>query len=80
MAKTWTYKYNGNTIEVKNSVCRGEELVVNGSLQDKTYAIFSARLWGRLQSGEEIKVTLGGTWSVKCYLFVDNILQNIVPK
>lgn len=75
MAKTWTYKYGSNTIEVKNGVA-GEELYVNGQLQDKKTGIkFSSDLKGKLDSGEEIKASLGGAITVKCNLFVNNELQ-----
>jgi len=80
MAKTWTYKYGGNTIEVKNSVFSGEELRVNGRLQNKQVNLLSAQLTGKLDSGEEIKANIGGTWTIKCRLFIDHVLQEPLPK
>jgi len=75
MARTWTYHYNGSTIEVKNSLTLAE-LYVNGKLQDNHNGLsFSGKLTGRLESGEEIKASLGGSFSIECSLFVNNELQ-----
>jgi len=75
MAKTWTYQYNGSTIEVKNSMTLAE-LYVNGELQDNQKGLdFSGRLTGKLKSGEEIKASLGGNLSIECSLFINNELQ-----
>jgi hypothetical protein len=51
-------------------------LYVNGALQDESKGVkLSSKLRGKLDSGEEIKVTLGGTFTVGCSLFIDNKLQ-----
>jgi hypothetical protein len=33
-------------------------------------------LTGTLKTGEQIKVDLGGVWTIKCTLFVDHKLQS----
>lgn len=77
MGSVWTYKYGQNTIVVKNE--KATELYVNGELQDrKTGLSLKANLNGKLQSGEEIKASLGGVFDVECSLFVDNVLQTPV--
>lgn len=76
--KKWTYQYGDNTIVVQTKL-DGEMLIVNGELQDKKEGIrLTSELSGKLKSGEEIKVSLGGFWSVKCNLFVDHALQTPV--
>ena len=76
MKKQWVYKYGQNTILVENTWFNGERLFVNGELQHENNGWeFNAILWGRLDSGEEIKVSLGGNFSIKCSLFIDNKLQ-----
>jgi len=80
MAKTWTYQYSGNTIEVKNTLTMAE-LFVNGKLQDKHTGLdFSGKLTGKLNSGEEIKAALGGILSVGCDLFIDSELQTPITE
>jgi len=80
MAKTWTYKYGDNTIEVVNRAS-GEELRVNGELQDKQTGISDrSKLWGKLPTGEEIKASLGGVLTIECSLFIDNKLQTPIGK
>lgn len=79
--KIWKYKYNDNEILVKNKGINGEELYVNDKLQDKNLVscgLETAKLSGKLSTGEEIKVSLGGFWKVHCCLFVDNVLQEPV--
>lgn len=74
MSAQWTYQYNDNTIVVKNDGVI--ELLVNGQIQDKKEGIkLSSELSGRLATGEEIKVSIGGFWKIKCNLFIDNVLQ-----
>lgn len=79
MSAEWTYRYGDNTIVVKND--SSIVLLVNGEIQDKKDGIrLSADLSGRLETGEEIKASLGGTWGIKCSLFVDNQLQTPVSE
>ena len=74
MSRKWGYKYNQNTIIVKNTI-NSETLSVNGELQDKKTGIaFRSELTGKLPSREEIKVVLGGNLTIQCSLFVDNKL------
>jgi hypothetical protein len=70
--KKWERNHNGNIIRVENSV-NGERLYVNDELQDEQcgFAI-RARLWGQLPTGESIKVSLGGWWTMQCRIFVDH--------
>ena len=74
--KTWRLTYKGHTVEVTDSAFR-ERLVVDGTLQDEHAGLgFSTRLFGKIKSGdgigEDIKVSLGGFWSVGCIVFIDN--------
>lgn len=72
--KKWELNYGGNAIIVENRSC-SERLYVNGELQDEQlgYAARS-RLWGKLHTGESIKVTIGGWFTVHCRIFIDNNL------
>ncbi len=78
MANSWKYKYGDNEIIVKNKGFNGEELYVNGELQDKipVGGMYASRLFGKLESGEEIKVSVGGFLKMQCCLFIDNKLQS----
>lgn len=79
MSTEWTYRYGDNTIVVKNEGAM--ELLVNGEVQDRKDGIrFSVDLSGKLKTGEEIKASLGGTWGIKCNLFIDNVLQEPIEK
>lgn len=70
--KKWEINYGDNTIIVENRVS-GERLYVNGELQDEQIGFASrSRLWGKLQTGEEIKITLGGFWGIHCRVFINN--------
>ncbi|MCL2674688.1 MAG: hypothetical protein FWE92_05080 [Defluviitaleaceae bacterium] len=82
MAKTWTYEYEGNIIEVKNGWTT--ELIVNGKQQDKFTGIAitdALNLRGKLPNGEEIKVTLGGGKIItQCALHISDVLQVAVSE
>ena len=68
--KKWQAVYNGNVITVENGA-GGERLLVNDVLQDEQRGFAArVRLWGRLDTGEEIKVSLGGWFIVNCRIFV----------
>lgn len=72
--KTWRVNYGGNSIVVENKIS-GECLYVNNELQDEQLGLaIRSRLWGQLQTGEEIKISLGGFWTVNCRIFIDNKL------
>ena len=74
MAKKFVYQYGADTIMVTNSMTTAE-LFVNGEQQDNFTGFSTACvLNGKLKSGETIRATLGGTWSIKCKLFIDNTL------
>ena len=72
--KRWEINHGENVILVENRAAR-ESLYVNGELQDETIGLANQqRLWGKLSSGEIIKVSIGGVWAVHCRIFVDNKL------
>lgn len=72
--KKWEISNGENTIVVENSA-NGERLYVNGELQDEQMGLASrSRLWGRLPTGETIKVSIGGDLKVQCRIFIDNKL------
>ncbi len=57
--KKWEINYNGNTIVVENRYY-SEKLYINNELQDEQIGYSSrSRLWGQLQTGETIKVSIG---------------------
>lgn len=74
--KRWELNYGGNVIVVENRY-NGERLYVNGELQDEQvgFGASRARLWGKLHTGESIKVSLGGTFAIHCRIFVDHKLM-----
>lgn len=66
--------YCGNTIVVENRIA-GERLYVNGDLQDEQIGIAGrSRLWGQLQTGETIKVSMGAFFGMHCRIFINNKL------
>ena len=70
--KVWEKQYNNHTIRIEN-YWNKEILLVDGEVQDETYGLTSrTKLTGKLPSGEDIKVNLGGNFSIGCILFVDN--------
>lgn len=73
--KKWEVTHGANKIEVENSIS-GEKLYVNGELQDEQIGMVAgrSRLWGQLDSGEIIKVSLGGDVKIHCSIFVNNKL------
>ena len=73
--KRWEVNYSENVIVVENSAF-GERLFVNDDLQDERNGLIGnrVRLWGQLKTGEQIKVSLGGTFKIQCRIFVDNKL------
>jgi len=76
--KRWEISLGEDVIVVENRAS-GERLYVNGELQDERLGLnLGMRLWGQLPTGESLKVSLGGTWTIQCRVFVDNKL--IYPK
>ncbi len=75
MTNKWTYTYNGTEIVVTNGI-DGTGLFVNGELQDEKNGLsLSTDLEGKLPTGEKVKASLGGMFTLKCSLFIDNKLQ-----
>ena len=74
--EVWKYQYGENTIEVQNYGASGCGLFVNGQPQDEKRGLSftGSRLNGKLDNGEEIKVSLGGVFKMECSLFVNNKL------
>lgn len=77
--KVWEIDYKGHRIRVENSWFGGERLLVDGELQDEHRGLaLRSELSGAIRNGdgagEDIKVSLGGWFSVGCRLFVDNKL------
>lgn len=71
MPKKWVYKYGENTIVVKNE--NEVALYANDKLLDSVKGVvFQAKLQGELDNGEVIKASLGGAFTVKCDLSVNN--------
>ncbi len=79
MKSIWKVNYQNNEIEVVNTWFNGEKLYVNKQLQDEKLSFFSSDLTGHLFNlegqREEIKVNLGGWFTVGCRLFINNIKQ-----
>ena len=72
--KKWELNHAGNVIVVENRA-GGERLYVNGELQDELLGLaFRSRLWGQLNTGEAIKVSIGGDFASHCRIFIDNKL------
>ncbi|MGD6902163.1 hypothetical protein [Bacillus infantis] len=79
MKKVFDFNYEGHRIQVVNSWFFGEKLYVDGKLQDENLGVaIRATLEGVLRSNDNltknIKVTLGGIFTVNCKVFVDNTL------
>ena len=70
--KVWEKQYNEHHIRIENYWYK-ERLLINGEVQDETYGITArSKLTGKLPTGEEIKVNLGGNFAIRCILFIDN--------
>ena len=76
MKSVWATNYQGNQIKIINTWFGGEQLFVNGVLQDKKFSFFSANLSGHLLNSnserELIKVSLFGWFKIGCQLFIDD--------
>ena len=72
--KVWEENYNNNTIRVENQ-WHSERLYVNGILQDEQLGLAGrSRLWGKLPTGEIVKVSLGGVLTIQCRMFIDDTI------
>lgn len=70
--KVWEKQYNNHIIRIEN-YWNKEKLLIDGEIQDETYGLTErAKLTGKLPSGEEVKVNIGGNFSMSCILFIDN--------
>jgi len=74
----WIGKFENYEIKVINTWFEGESLWVNNELQDKRYGFFTSDLKGHVVDSKgdrkNIKVTLGGSFSIECFVFVDDKL------
>jgi hypothetical protein len=73
--KRWEVNVGVDVITVENYV-DGEKLYVNNELQDELLGLWvsRARLWGRLSTGETVKVSIGGNFAMHCRIFVNDTL------
>lgn len=78
MKKEFETTYNGRHILVENRWFEGEKLFVDGQLQDENIGLgFKGILNGKLKGMEDvkqIKVAVGGFFTIECKIFVDNEL------
>lgn len=78
MKKEFETTYNGRHILIENRWLEGEKLFVDGELQDENLGLsFRGILNGKLKSLEnvkQIKVAIGGFFTIQCKIFVDNEL------
>ncbi len=69
-------KFENNEIEIINSWRKGEQLFVNGVLQDEQLNFVSSNLSGHIINfkGEKlmIKAQLSGFFTIGCRLFIDD--------
>lgn len=77
--KTWKIDYKGHSIVVHNKWFSGEQLIVDGELQDEQIGVgIRSRLYGKITnpdgSTERIKISLGGFFQINCRVFVDDRL------
>ena len=79
MKKMFDVTYEGHHIQVVNTWFYGEKLYIDGKLQDENLGIASrATLRGIIKDNDQItkniKVSLGGILTIKCRIFVNNVL------
>lgn len=79
MKKVFDVTYEGHHIHVVNTWFNGEKLYIDGELQDENLGlVLRATLRGTLKKDNQItkniKVSLGGFFTIKCKIFVDNVL------
>ena len=76
--KEWKVDYKGHDIVVQNSISK-ERLFVDGEFQHENFGIgFRSKLYGKIKTGQEegmeVKVILGGFWTVQCRIFINQTL------
>lgn len=79
MRKVFEAIYDGHRIQVENRWFAGEKLYVNGELQDENMGLaLRATLNGNLKmdcnESKNIKVTIGGFFSIHCKIFVNHVV------
>ena len=79
MKKVFDVTHEGHHIQVVNSWFNGEKLYIDGKLQDENLGIaLRGTLEGVLKENnkitKDIKVSLGGIFTIKCKIFVNNVL------
>ncbi|WP_077601482.1 hypothetical protein [Oceanobacillus sojae] len=79
MKKVFDATCEGHHIQVVNTWLNGEKLYVDGKLQDENLGLaLRATLRGILKKNDQItkniKVSIGGIFTMKCKIFVDNVL------
>lgn len=76
MTSIWIANYEGNEIRIENTWWNGERLWVNNELQDEQINYWSSNLTGYILGSDgqrkNIKVNIGGSFSMNCFLFVDH--------
>lgn len=81
MKSEWIATYENFEIKVVNTWFNGEMLFVNNELQDKKFGLTGSNLTGHIinQKGERenIKVNLGGAFTLDCNLFIDDKNINV---
>lgn len=79
MKKVFETIYDGHRIRVENRWLTGEKLYVDEELQDENLGVtFRGTLNGKLRNNsnesKNIKVTIGGSFTIHCKIFIDNVL------
>lgn len=78
MKKTFETTYEGRSIVVENRWLDGEKLFIDGELQDENLGLsFRGNLTGQLKGMngmQNVKVAIGGFFTIECKVFVDNAL------
>ncbi|NTW72911.1 MAG: hypothetical protein HGA49_11815 [Eubacteriaceae bacterium] len=73
--KRWETNHSGISIVVVNRSF-SEKLFVDGELQDEQVGgiVGRSRLWGRLPTGETVKVSVGQVFKIHCRIFINDQL------
>ena len=79
MKKVFDVTYEEHHIQVVNTWFNGEKLYIDGKLQDENLGIaLRATLRGFIKDNDQItksiKVSLGGILTIKCRIFINNVL------
>jgi hypothetical protein len=71
MKKTWTFNYNGVTIQVNNQALSCEMLINGVKVDEQKGIALSASLTGQLETGELVRAQIVGKKSLDCKLTVN---------